>query len=100
MGALAHELKSMLAPKGVFLLRFLSRKRCVLPEDYQRFLDVLGSRHYCAGKKEGIALLTPLRSGYQGTSLQPLQTVFAVAAQNADTLHEYEAFVLGTFGKK
>jgi hypothetical protein len=82
MGLLAHQIRNKLEVKKNLLLRVISKKRCKLPATYERLLDFLGENRFDPEKKEGIIVLTPLITYYEGTWEQPQRSVFLIAGKS------------------
>lgn len=90
MSDVAHAVRNCYTPKKYCFFRLMSKKRCTLPDDYNKWKEILKKDHFDPGTQEGIILLTPLRLKHGGTVAQPLRNGFFLSASSEKKLFEMD----------
>lgn len=90
---IARNLKEKLAPGKHVFYRFLSKKKCRLPSDYDSLKSILGQNHFSCNSRKGILAVTPLRITTDITR-QPYRNAFFLAADSENELFELDRFLL------
>jgi hypothetical protein len=68
----------------------MSKKRCNLPDNYNRWKEMLKKDQFDPDTQEGVILLTPLRLRYRDTVAQPLRNGFFLSASSEKELFEMD----------
>jgi hypothetical protein len=90
VGRIAEAARKKIAADRSVLLRFLGRKKCMLPTAYNQWYDLMGPYAFNPETRCGIVILTPLTAGYQGTWEQPQKNVFLIAGISQRQITEYD----------
>lgn len=90
MSDIAHALRNRYAPKKYCFFRLMSKKRCNLPDNYNRWKEMLKKDQFDPDTQEGVILLTPLRLRYRDTVAQPLRNGFFLSASSEKELFEMD----------
>jgi hypothetical protein len=86
MGFIGRNLWEKLAPANHCLFRTLGIGRHRLPETYEELRRLLGPMAYRPGTREGVAVMTPLRSMENGALKQPDRSLLFLAAASEERL--------------
>ncbi len=90
MSDVAHAIRNRYTPQKWCFFRLMSKKRCNLPTDYNKWKDMLKKDHFDPDTREGIILLTPLRLKHGSTVVQPIRNGFFLSACSEEELFEMD----------
>lgn len=88
MSDVAHAIRNKCAPEKFCFFRLISKKRCNLPDTYQKWIDLMGEDHFNIEKQEGVILVTPLQLQYGNNFVQPARNGFFIAGSSEEELFE------------
>jgi hypothetical protein len=88
MSAIARVLHEKTGTDRCVFLRFISRKKMVLPETYDGVRARLGDDRYDPATRTGILVVSPLRVLYGSEKIQPGRTAFLCVEKEASALWE------------
>lgn len=88
MSDVAHALRNRYAPDKFCFFRMMSKKNCILPSTYERWISLIRDDHFNPDIKEGIILVTPLRLNNGKHLVQPLKNAFFISANSEKELFE------------
>lgn len=98
MGAIAFALYDKLAPKRVAMLRFMTRKRYLLPATYDALFKSMGDDAFHKECNRGAFLVTPLRVAHEHDNwIQPGRSAIFLAAESAEKLFEMDTRIRNVF---
>jgi hypothetical protein len=86
MSAIARALHEKTGADRCVFLRFISRKKTVLPETYDGVRAMLGDDRYNPATGTGILVVSPLRVLYGNKKIQPGRTAFLCVEKEASAL--------------
>lgn len=90
MSDVAHAVRNRYAPQKWCFFRLMSKRRCNLPDDYNKWKGMLKKDHFDPGTQEGVFLLTPLRLWHGDTIVQPSRNGFFLSAGSEKKLFEMD----------
>ncbi len=95
MSDVAHAVRNRYAPNKWCFFRLMSKRRCNLPDSYNKWKEMLKKDHFNPDTQEGIILLTPLRLKHGNTVVQPLRNGFFLSAGSEKELFEMDERLRG-----
>ena len=90
MSDIAHALWNRYARHRWCLYRFISHRKCTLPDTYEKWNNLLGDDLYNPLNCMGVALLTPLRVSHNDKLIQPSRKAFFIVADSEEILCEMD----------
>ena len=87
ISSIAYALQQRLTPDSITMFRFISRKKHVLPDTYEEFLNTIGPLCFSQHSQRGVIITTPLRVSHQkNTWVQPQRSGFFIADETKESL--------------
>jgi hypothetical protein len=86
MSAIARALHEKIGFDRCVFLRFIGRKKMVLPETYDGVRKAMGNDRYDPASRTGILLVSPLRILYGSEKIQPGRTAFLCVEKEESAL--------------
>ena len=86
MSAIARALHEKIGNDRCVFLRFIGRKKMVLPKTYDGVWKVMGNDRYDPVSRTGILLVSPLRVLYRSEKIQPGRTAFLCVEKEESAL--------------
>jgi hypothetical protein len=99
MSTIAYALKRRLAPNHICYFRFISRKKHLLPDSYDRFKEILGDMCWNSGLEKGILLASPIRVNHGNGWIQPERSAFFIAAHSRKEMLEMDGLLRNILAK-
>ena len=84
MSAVAHALHSKIGSGRPCLFRFITRRRCSLPDTYHALDTLLGEDRYDPRRGTGVVALSPLRVNHGTNLTQPARSAFFIVGSSEE----------------